>query len=149
MLHKEFFVRDHGYGIYQALLICLPKNEILMKCINHIVYNVKNKLYLSNALEITGPQLMSKYFVRQQINNLELWLSHKGILYNNIPILQGYPEYSKEQKKNELYPHYSIMWINKKVYKIENEYRKCILVDKTLMSENWEKYIINLQKLIK
>ena len=120
MIHKEYFVRDHGYGIYQALLICLPKNEILMKCINHIIYNVKNKLYLNNALEITGPQLMCKYFVRHQINNLEVWLSHRGILYNNIPILCGYPEYSMEQKRNELFPHYSIMWNNKNVYKIEN-----------------------------
>ena len=39
--------------------------------------------------------------------------------------------------------------VERDIYKIENEYRKCILVDKTLMSENWEKYIINLQKLIK
>jgi mannosyltransferase OCH1-like enzyme len=121
LLDKEYFVRDYHYGVYQALLICLPKNEILMKCINHIVYNVKNKLYLNNALEITGPQLVSKYFTREQINHFNLHLSTKGILYNYRTILTGYPEYSGEQRKNELFPHYSIMWANRKVYKIENK----------------------------
>lgn len=33
------------------------------------------------------------------------------------------------------------------IYNIDNEYRKCILVDKTLMSDNWEKYLISMQKL--
>jgi hypothetical protein len=39
--------------------------------------------------------------------------------------------------------------IERDIYDIENEYRKCILIDKSLMSDNWDKYISNLQKLVK
>ena len=36
---------------------------------------------------------------------------------------------------------------DKDIYDVENEYRKCILVDKTFISENWDKYLLNLQKI--
>jgi hypothetical protein len=36
---------------------------------------------------------------------------------------------------------------DKDIYDVENEYRKCILVDKTVISENWDKYLSNLQKI--
>lgn len=37
----------------------------------------------------------------------------------------------------------------KDIYDIENEYRKCILVDKSLMSDNWDRYLNCLNKLKK
>lgn len=36
---------------------------------------------------------------------------------------------------------------HKDIYDLENDYRKCILVDKPLISENWDKYLYNLQKI--
>ena len=36
---------------------------------------------------------------------------------------------------------------DKDIYDVENEYRKCILVDKALISENWDKYLLNLLKI--
>ena len=129
LLDKEYFVRDYHYGVYQALLICLPKNEILMKCIHSIIQNVKNESYLTGPLDITGPQLMNRYFTRSQINNLELQLNNYHIELNNIPILYGYSEYKSEQSKNELYPHYSIMWLNKQVYKSEPDIEQNKLIE--------------------
>lgn len=117
LMNKEYFVRDYYDGIYQAFLICLPKNEILMNCIHQIILNAKSKSYTLNALSITGPQLMNKYFTLKQINNLELKLSMPYIILNNDKILQIYDEYKYEQERNQLTLHYSIMWKNKKVYK--------------------------------
>jgi hypothetical protein len=109
-------VRDYFEGIYQALLVCLPKNEILMKCIDQIIINVKTKSYLADPLSITGPQLMNKYFTLKEINNLDLSLKMPNILLNNAPILQVYSEYKNEQLSTELKPHYSILWNDKMVY---------------------------------
>jgi mannosyltransferase OCH1-like enzyme len=129
MINEERFVRDYNRGIYQAFLVCLPKNEILMKCIHSIIQNVKNESYLTGPLDITGPQLMNRYFTRSQINNLELQLNNYHIELNNIPILYGYSEYKSEQSKNELYPHYSIMWLNKQVYKSEPDIEQNKLIE--------------------
>jgi len=116
LLNKEQYVRDYFDGIYQALLVCLPKNEILMKCIDQIIINVKTKSYLADPLSITGPQLMNKYFTLKEINNLDLSLKMPNILLNNAPILQVYSEYKNEQLSTELKPHYSILWNDKMVY---------------------------------
>jgi mannosyltransferase OCH1-like enzyme len=116
LLNKEHYVKDYYDGIYQALLVCLPKNKILMNCIHQIIINVKTKSYLSDPLSITGPQLMNKYFKIREIQNLEMVLKMPHILLNNVPILEVYSEYKTEQTVNQLHPHYSIMWQNKMVY---------------------------------
>ena len=116
LLNKEQYVRDYYNGIYQALLVCLPKNKILMKCIDQIIINVKTKSYLADPLSITGPQLMNKYFSLREINNLDMSLKIPHILLNNIPILEIYEEYKTEQLNTELKPHYSILWETKSVY---------------------------------
>ena len=44
MTEKEHWVLDADKnGVYNALMVCKPKNEILLKAINKIVENVKNK----------------------------------------------------------------------------------------------------------
>jgi len=116
LMNKEQYVRDYFDGIYQAFLICLPKNEILMKCIHQIIIHVKTKSYLATALSITGPQLINKFFTKKQIKNLNMELIMPNILLNNTPILTMYSEYKDEQIKNELYPHYSVLWEKNEVY---------------------------------
>jgi mannosyltransferase OCH1-like enzyme len=115
---KEYWVRDYNYGVYQALMVNLPNNRILMDAINKIVYNVKNRLYLSGALDITGPQLLGKFFTKYQKDEFELSLNcdRGGIIYNNRLILKAYPEYKGEQNANELKQYYSILWEKKQVY---------------------------------
>ena len=115
---KEYWVRDYNYGVYQALMVNLPNNRILMDAINKIVYNVKNRLYLSGPLDITGPQLLGKFFTKFQKDEFELSLNcdRGGIIYNNKLILKAYPEYKGEQIANELKQYYSILWEKKEVY---------------------------------
>jgi len=46
LLEQEHWPLDiNKKNIYNALLICKPRNEILLKAINQIVENVKNKYY--------------------------------------------------------------------------------------------------------
>ena len=118
LCNKEYWVRDYNYGVYQALMVNLPNNRILMDAINKIVYNVKNKLYLSGPLDITGPQLLGKFFSKREKDNFEIELNSKkgGIIYNNILILKAYPEYKGEQDANELKQYYSILWNKRQVY---------------------------------
>jgi mannosyltransferase OCH1-like enzyme len=117
---KEYWVRDYNYGVYQALMVNLPNNRILMDAINKIVYNVKYKLYLTNPLEITGPQLLGKFFTKSQKDGFKIELNCEkgGIVYNNKVILKAYPEYKSEQNANELKQYYAILWEKKQVYSL-------------------------------
>ena len=63
LLEEEHWVLDNdGNGVYNALMVCKAKNEILLKAIYQIVENVKNKYYGNSFLEPTGPGLLAKYF---------------------------------------------------------------------------------------
>jgi len=129
LLTKEHWVLDlNNNGIYNALLVCKPGNEILLKAIHDIVTNVENKFYGSTCLEPTGPKLLWKYF-----GNSETKFDLKHVLKPNLgenedrsrlitfhgrPILECYPGYFKERKigGEQLMPHYGNLWRQKKIY---------------------------------
>ena len=122
LVDKEYFVRDiknSGGGIYNALLICKPKNKILYKSIKEIIKNVKNKFYGKSNLEPTGPLLMKKFFSKREIQNLELYngwsFINDGIYKNKEKILKFYSFYRKEQLKS-IKPRYTILYSQKKIY---------------------------------
>jgi mannosyltransferase OCH1-like enzyme len=47
LTEDEHFVLDNdGNGIYNAVMVCKPGNELLLKAIHNIVENVKNNSYL-------------------------------------------------------------------------------------------------------
>ena len=125
LLDREYFVLDNGGGgIYNALMVCKPGNEILLKAINKIVENVKHRYYGSNYLEPTGPNLLIKYFSEQEKNSLILKHklvgpvdSDKLITYNNIPILGCYRGYLKERDLYSKKQHYAELWKNRTIYK--------------------------------
>ncbi len=118
---KEYFVRDiklSGGGIYNALMICKPRNHILYKCIKQIIENVKNKFYGSSSLEPTGPLLMKRFFTEEEINNLELYNKNifiNGIFKDNIKLFGFYKKYREEQSKS-IKPHYSSLYKQKNIY---------------------------------
>jgi mannosyltransferase OCH1-like enzyme/predicted GH43/DUF377 family glycosyl hydrolase len=122
---KEYYVRDRTYnditGIYNAMLICLPNNNILYKCIETIIENVKNNIYDTSELLITGPHMIAQFFNEIQIKKLSLSFSTDGkfILYNDTQILKTYDEYRNEQqlnfKKNST-KYYKDEWNNKNIY---------------------------------
>jgi len=108
-------------GIYNAFMICKAKNPFLMVCINAIVYNVKNKVYGWSPLHPTGPLLLGYEYTRSHCDiPIDMWhVSNGTILYNDIPIIESYPTYRKEQKANQKNLHYSTLWRNRNIY--ENE----------------------------
>jgi mannosyltransferase OCH1-like enzyme len=120
---QEYWVKDRQMenecGIYQALMIHLPYNIIILKAIQSIVYIVKQNEYLKNYLSVTGPQMLSKWIQKYKAF---LFFSKSGdaILYNNKEILKHYPEYRKEQSQNQKTLHYSDLWKTKDIYNYVN-----------------------------
>lgn len=110
----------------------IRKKNIKDLLIENFVIEMKNKYSLSTK---DACKLISTIFIALIFKVITV----KDIHYND-GIITGIDGISFDHKE---------VIVERDIYKIENEYRKCILVDKTLMSENWEKYIINLQKLIK
>jgi mannosyltransferase OCH1-like enzyme len=126
LTEKEHFVRDKlDNCIYTALIVTLPKNEIMRKCIYQIVENVKSKFYGKTPLSPTGPGLLGKYFTNEERRTLELY--HEGsvienkfkefyIVKNNGIILKIYNEYRNEQAKVQKNKYYAQLWNIKSIY---------------------------------
>lgn len=132
LTEKEYFVRDCIWneilGIYQALLVCYPKNPILLKCINKVVENVKNNNKNDTALSICGPHMMNLFFYDKDILKFDLIFDGTFIKYNNKKILQSYKNYRNNQKLEKL-PHYSYLWYVNDVYyypKLKYKNRICL-----------------------
>lgn len=123
LTEKEHLVSDiDNTGIYNALMVCLPKNELLYKAIRQIVENVKTKFYGNNFLEPTGPKLLSK-FISTSDNTVDLKhvelhgnTNFRVIYFNNIPILKSYNGHTMERDKYSKKKHYSILWNERRVY---------------------------------
>jgi mannosyltransferase OCH1-like enzyme len=125
LTEKEHFVRDR-YNIFvcTALIVTLPKNEIMLKCINQIVENVKNKFYGDNALEPTGPSLLCKFFTQQEVNNMNFsfkdtnseTISEYYIVQEDRIILKEYKGYRDEQKQVQKNKYYADLWNEKNIY---------------------------------
>ena len=124
LTESEHLVADiNNIGIYNALMVCLPRNEVLFKAIRQIVENVRNKYYGSNFLEPTGPNLLPKFISTSDkivdLKHKELIVdnNYRVIYFNDIPILKTYHGHCAEAQKYSIKQHYSILWNNKKIYK--------------------------------
>ena len=118
--------KNKKIGVYNALIICKPKNKLLKQCIDQVVQNVQRHFYGHNCLYPTGPGMISELMSEKQyksfIRNAELFNSLCGnkIYSKQKPILKHYAEYRNEQKQcasDRLLTHYPDCWLNKKVYK--------------------------------
>lgn len=123
MTEKEHWVLDADDDcIYNALMVCLPNNKILLKAINRIIYNVNHKFYGKNSLYPTGPGLLSTYFSKEEKNNFDMKhkfvnnLNNRFIIYNDVSILRSYNGYLIEHDKNKKVDHYSKLWNDKNIY---------------------------------
>jgi mannosyltransferase OCH1-like enzyme len=139
---KEHFVLDRPYylirksswNLYNGFMITKKNNPILLKSIEIIVNNVKNKYYGDNCLHPTGPSLLGEiYFNSFNKSNLQFELvfnakykinftnkinisTSMNIIYKNTIILQNYTTYRKDQKK-AINKYYGILWKERKIYK--------------------------------
>ena len=125
LLNREYFCKDikeSGSGIYNALIICKPNNEIMKKCIEQVVENVNNKFYGNNGLEPSGPLMIKKFFTEPQFNELKLNLTviringsdSLNINYNILPILHFHDNYRNEQPKFNKY--WADYWKERNMY---------------------------------
>ena len=123
---KEYFCKDlenSGGGIYNALIICKPKNPIMLKSINKVIENVNNKFYGDCSLEPTGPLMIKKFFTNDEMQNIKLELKVDTkvdntldiyISFDNMPILFFNNKYREEQKKYQ--KHWAYYWIDREFY---------------------------------
>ena len=121
LTEKEYWTSDHLFNnTINGLLILKPKNNIMLKCINKIVYNVKNKFYGNNCLHPTGPQMLGEFFTNNEKINMETNLLIKrdniGVTYRGSFILSYYKNYDEDRDKDSPNSHYSILWRNKNIY---------------------------------
>jgi hypothetical protein len=115
---------EHGsIGLYNAIIVSLPGNQLMLNCINKIVENVKNKYYGINFLYPTGPGLLGNEFCKltdsyKILNQFTLCFSMCGefIICDNVKILNIYPEYRHEQFNNSNLPHYSRLYYQRLIY---------------------------------
>jgi len=124
LLEQEYWVLDNGGGgIYNALMVCKPNNEILLKSINQIVENVNNRFYGNGFLEPTGPGLLAKYFTEEDKQQFAIKHILKGsndydkcILLNNYVIMQCYPGYINDRDLYSPKKHYAVLWKERHIY---------------------------------
>ena len=130
LTEKEHYVidtpghwKEGEIGLWNGLMIVKPKNILLLRCINKISENVKNKNYDYNLLYPTGPGLLGEEYVKilrennlTELNKLDLCLDNHQIIFNNVPILESYKEYRTEQKQFAKTQHYGEIYFCKQIY---------------------------------
>ncbi len=126
LTEQEHFIKDmQDNCVLTGLLVTLPKNQILLNCINQIILNVKNRFYGENPLYPTGPGLLGRYFTNEERSNMNMYLESSivenklneyYIVYNNTIILKYYNDYRAEQKTFQKNKHYHDLWHDKNIY---------------------------------
>lgn len=123
LTEKEHFVLDaDDRGIYNALMVCLPNNNLLLRAINQIVLNVQNKFYGSSPLEPTGPLLLSSLIENSREYNIDMKhdyynnFNNRFIYFNNYIIFKSYDGYLIEHNIYKKKHHYGVLWNRHQIY---------------------------------
>jgi mannosyltransferase OCH1-like enzyme len=126
VLDRPGFWKEGEIGFYNALMVAKPKNNLLLRCINKISKNVKNKYYDYNCLYPTGPGLLGEEYIKmirenestmeEELNKLDLCMDNEQIIFNNVAILDHYKEYRNEQNKFAKTQTYLKIYFLKQIY---------------------------------
>ncbi len=126
LTEADHYVKDRipPLSIYNALLISQKGNPFFLKAIYRIVFNVQNKFYGESPLNPTGPLMLGKIILN---NNLKLNIDinhYEGggyLIYKNRFIISTeYPEYDSERSStyNAIKTkRYNLLWDEKQIYK--------------------------------
>ena len=124
LMEKEHWVLDMDKnGIYNALIVCKPNNEILLKAINKVVDNVKNRFYGNSPLEPTGPLMLSNFFTQNDKKKFDMYhdiyqsVENRFIFLNGYLVLKSYNSYLNEHNKNKKVDYYGSLWVSRNIYK--------------------------------
>ena len=118
---KEYYVQDRitagNRGIYQALMVNMPYNTVLLQAIKKIVEYCKNNTYTNiSPLCVTGPGLLATLLCIKEIDALELVNIGDIIVKDGNQIMNYYPEYRNEQSKTGKTGYYHQLWRNGEIY---------------------------------
>jgi hypothetical protein len=137
LTEREHFALDmhHSWkegeiGLINGLIVAKPKNDFLLRCINKISENVKNKYYGFMCLYPTGPGLFGEQYIKMLRENestmeteleklnlcLDVYNEEVQIIFNNVAILEYYKEYRAEQKLFAKTQHYEELYDLKQIY---------------------------------
>ena len=128
------------FALHNAFFACYPKHELIMAIIEHVVSNIRKRVYGTNPLEITGPiawgrGLAQAIDLRSKISQGEYKLGGHRVKFvnyygyefkdprNNIAELDGtpviqtkFPGYYDTMYKNTGNIHYDTLWQMRRVY---------------------------------
>ena len=133
LTEKEHLVLDRpGHwkngeiGIINGLIVAKPKNPLLLRCINKICENVKNKDYGVNCLYPSGPGLLGEQYIKMlrenestmeaELDKINLCMEQEQFIFNNVVILEYYKEYRTEQHLFAKTQHYGELYELKQIY---------------------------------
>jgi hypothetical protein len=129
----------HPYpALYNAFFATYPENKIIKHLIIHIINNIRNRIYGTHSLSITGPyawgiaitDLLNKpsnskiptgtitIHNNETITFVQFSNCDKSI-FNTLNIqciITKFPDYYKIMYNNRNVPHYGILWYNNQVY---------------------------------
>ena len=121
---KEYFVKDRpANSIYNAFMVCKPKNILLKHTISNIIKNVRTNYYGNSPLAPTGPELIGRLANRLGIKYDELYYLQSGgfIMQNNTKIISIiFPEYDMIRRSvyyKKKTQRYDALWKKKKIYR--------------------------------
>jgi mannosyltransferase OCH1-like enzyme len=152
LLDKEYFCKDFdNYGIYNAIIICKPNNEIMKKSINDVVKNVNNNFYGNSLTEPTGPLMIKKYISDTHVKQFSLNVTNGlpnyrnkeniNIKFRQYVILHFHDNYRNEQPKFNKY--WADCWTDRTFY-ITSKLNSNINYNKLFNTE----YNTNIPKVI-
>lgn len=130
--------KSHPYtSLYNAFFATYPENRIIKYLIHHTINNIRNRIYGTNPLSITGPYAWG-IAINNLLNNPPNSKLSKGMIYHNdeiitfvefldshksvfntfdIPcIITKFPDYYKIMYKDRNILHYGELWYNGQVY---------------------------------
>jgi len=118
---KEYFckgVSNTFFSIYNAILICKPRNRILEKAIHKVVEQVDTRYYGSVPWCI-GPLMIRSFFTDRSFDALELSLDYvnkvkRYISYQGHRILKYNESYQKEKAQQT--EHWTKYWEKRQLY---------------------------------
>lgn len=118
---KEYFckgVSNTFYSIYNAILICKPRNPILAQAIKKVVEHVETRYYGSVPWCI-GPLMLRSFFTDRSFDALELSLDYvnkvkRYISYQGHRILKYNESYQKEKAQRS--EHWTKYWETRQLY---------------------------------
>jgi mannosyltransferase OCH1-like enzyme len=118
---KEYFckgVSNTFFSVYNAILICKPRNPILAKAIQKVVEQVETRYYGSVPWCI-GPLMMRSFLTDRSFDTLELSLDYvnkvkRYIRYQGHRILKYNEAYQKEKAQRS--EHWTKYWEKRQLY---------------------------------